>query len=116
MIVNLTFFVQIINFLIGYWIVKNFLFVPLLIIIEHEKLEHDKEQNKIQKLNDLVLQNKKILANNWNTFYQSKKSINFKNLEQTVFPQVKNDCLNLNENNKLENNIINLLCRDLDDK
>ena len=116
MIVNLTFLVQIINFLFGYLFVKKLLFKPLLLKIENENLENEQGQNKIKKLNELILINKNELADNWQKFYQSKKAINFQKIKPVLFQQTKNKDLNIARDLKLEDKIIDLLVGELDGK
>jgi hypothetical protein len=115
MIVNLTYFVQIINFLIGYWFVKNFLFKSVLAKIENENFDDLQTEDKIKILNGLVLVNKNKLVENWYNFYQTRQSINFPKLTPLTLNQVfepseiKNDLLTKDQ-------LVNLLLGELDDK
>ena len=115
MIVNLTYFVQIINFLVGYWFVKNFLFKPMLEKIENETSDQLQAAEKIKILDNLVLINKNKLTENWHNFYKIKQSINFYEQKQITLNQVfeptkiKYDFL-------AKDHIVNLLLGELDDK
>ena len=115
MIVNLTYFVQIINFLIGYWFVKNFLFKSMLEKIENEAFDNLQAEEKIKILDNLVLINKNKMTENWHNFYKTKQSINFCKLKPILLNQFfepaesKNNYLN-------KDHIVKLLLGELDDK
>jgi hypothetical protein len=115
MIVNLTYFVQIINFLVGYWVVKNFLFKPILLKIENKNLDQLQAENKIKILNDLVLANKNKLSENWHKFHQSRQAINFCRLKPILLNQVFEPAESKN-NYLTKDHIVNLLLREIDDK
>jgi hypothetical protein len=115
MIVNLTYFVQIINFLVGYWLLKNFLFKPMLVKIENKNFDNLQAEEKIEILDKLVLVNKNKLIENWHNFYQTKKSINFCKLKPILINQVFEPVESKN-NYLTKDHIVNLLLGEIDDK
>jgi hypothetical protein len=115
MIVNLTYFVQIINFLIGYWLVKKFLFTPILLNIENDTFEFMQSEDKIKKLNELVLINKNKLTKNWQDFYKIKKTINFLQPKAASFNQVP-EILEIEKEQQIKDKIVQILLEELDDK
>jgi hypothetical protein len=115
MIINLTYFVQIINFLVGYWFVKNFLFKPILLKIENENFDNLQEENKIKILNDLVLVNKNKLSENWHNFYQTRQSINFNKLKPITLKQFF-EPIEIKNNYLAKDHVVNFLLGEIDDK
>ena len=115
MIINLTYFVQIINFLVGYWCVKNFLFKPMLVKIENEKFYQLQAENKVKILNELIIANKNKLIENWYNFYQAKQPINFCKLKPISINHFF-EPVEIKSKNLTNEMIVNLLLGELDDK
>jgi hypothetical protein len=115
MIVNLTYFVQIINFLIGYWLVKKFLFTPMLLNIENENFEFMQSEDKIKKLSELVLINENKLTKNWQDFYKIKKTINFFQPKTASINQVPK-IIEIENEQQVKDKIVKILLEELNAK
>jgi hypothetical protein len=115
MIVNLTYFVQIINFLIGFWLVKRFLLKPMLSVIENKNLDQLKVENKIKILNDLVHKNQQKLSENLHNFYQTRQSINFNKLKTITLKQFF-EPVEIKNNHLTKDHVVNFLLGEIDDK
>jgi hypothetical protein len=115
MIVNLTYFVQIINFLVGYWVLKNFLFKPMLVKIANENFDNLQASEKIKILDSLVLINKNKMTENWHNFYKTKQSINFCKLKPVLSNKVFQPIESKN-NYLTKDHIVKILLGELDDK
>lgn len=92
--INLTIFVQFINFAITYWFLNKFMFKPVLIFISKKKSEENYLNNKIKQKEELIkiLENKKtqnynIFIDKINTEYKFNK-FTFKNFPELASSQI----------------------------
>ncbi len=113
MIINLTFFVQILHFFIGYLISKKYIFGPVLNLIEKEKKAKLIFDEKILELNNLIEIKKEAKELSWKNFHFNMNNSLANKLNHLKIPSV---FLSSEVSKKfsgsvknLEHNIVNIL-------
>ena len=113
MIINLTFFVQIIHFFIGYLISKKYIFGPVLNLIEKENKTKLIFDEKILELTNLIEIKKEAKELSWKNFNFNMNNYLANKLNHLKIPDV---FLSSELSNKfsdsiknLEHNIVNIL-------
>lgn len=79
MSVNGTLFVQMLHFSVAYWVLKQFLFAPVVRVILHEQELADKLQVSIQELQGSLESNERALLEQW---MECREYLLLKNIEQ----------------------------------
>ena len=79
MSVNGTLFVQMLHFSVAYWVLKQFLFAPVVRVILHEQEVADKLQLSIQELQGSLESNERVLLEQW---IECREYLLLKNIEQ----------------------------------